>query len=45
MRFFRAEVIPAKKLKDLGEQFEKEEDRLFGRVIASKRLCIIRLEG
>jgi len=24
------QVIPAKELKDLGEQFEKEEDRLFG---------------
>src|SRR4051812_4628942 len=23
-------IVPAKKLKDLGEQFEKEEDRLFG---------------
>ena len=23
-------IIPAKKLKELGEQFEKEEDRLFG---------------
>jgi hemerythrin-like domain-containing protein len=23
-------IIPAKQLKDLGEQFEKEEDRLFG---------------
>jgi len=23
-------IVPAKKLKELGEQFEKEEDRLFG---------------
>ena len=23
-------IVPAKQLKDLGEQFEKEEDRLFG---------------
>jgi hemerythrin-like domain-containing protein len=23
-------IVPAKQLKELGEQFEKEEDRLFG---------------
>ena len=23
-------IVPAKRLKELGEQFEKEEDRLFG---------------
>ena len=24
------QLVPAKRLKELGEQFEKEEDRLFG---------------